>query len=111
MRKVRNDRVGESTINNQGLKMTIIKYNKSNDIDVEFERSTADIPILIEDSFENAVKGNYRSQVTPKAFLGALFSFCDENDTFFYFMEDKRHSALWIYDMLKYRVRNKLKDL
>ena len=37
MRKVRNDRVGESTINNQGLKMTIIKYNKSNDIDVEFE--------------------------------------------------------------------------
>ena len=77
----------------------------------EFERSTADIPILIEDSFENAVKGNYRSQVTPKAFLGALFSFCDENDTFFYFMEDKKHSALWIYDMLKYRVRNKLKDL
>lgn len=77
----------------------------------EFERSTADIPILIEDSFENAVKGNYRSQVTPKAFLGALFSFCDENGTFFYFMEDKKHSALWIYDMLKYRVRNKLKDL
>ena len=77
----------------------------------EFERSTADIPILIEDSFENAVKGNYRSQVTPKAFLGALFSFCDENDTFFYFMEDKKHSALWIYDVLKYRIRNKLKDL
>lgn len=77
----------------------------------EFERSTADIPILIEDSFENAVKGNYRSQITPKAFLGALFSFCDKNSTFFYFMEDKKHSALWIYDMLKYRVRNKLKDL
>ena len=77
----------------------------------EFERSNATIPILIEDDFTNAVKGNYRSQVTPKAFLGALFSFCDKNDTFFYFMEDKRHSALWIYDMLKYRIRNKLKDL
>ena len=77
----------------------------------EFERSNATIPILIEDSFENAVRGNYRSQVTPKAFLGALFSFCDKNKTFFYFMEDKRHSALWIYDVLKYRIRNKLKDL
>lgn len=33
----RDDRVGETNINNQGLKMTIIKYNKYEDIDVEFE--------------------------------------------------------------------------
>ena len=33
----RDDRVGEININNQGLKMTIIKYNKYGDIDVEFE--------------------------------------------------------------------------
>lgn len=30
-------RLGETTINNQGLKMTIIKYNRNDDIDVEFE--------------------------------------------------------------------------
>ena len=77
----------------------------------EYERSSAEIPILIEDNFKNAIEGNYRSQITPKQFLGALFGFCDSNKTFFYFMEDKKHSALWIYDLLKYRIRNKLKEL
>lgn len=77
----------------------------------EFERTRASIPILIEDSFENAVKGNYRSQITPKQFLGALFTFCEKNHTWFYFMEDDKYSALWIYDLLKYNIRNKLKKL
>lgn len=77
----------------------------------EFERSNATIPILIEDSFKNACEGNYRSKVTSKQFLGALFSFCDKNKTFFYFMEDKNLSALWIYDIFKYRIRNILKEI
>ena len=52
----------------------------------EFERTNAKIPILIEDSFKNACTGNYISKVTSKQFLGALFSFCDKYDTFFYFI-------------------------
>lgn len=34
------DRNGEINYNNQGLKMTIVKYNNSHDIDVEFEDGT-----------------------------------------------------------------------
>lgn len=75
----------------------------------EFERTEAKIPILIEDSFENASNGAYRSKVTPKQFLGALFSFTDSNDTYFFFLEDKEFSALWIYDIFKYKIRNMLK--
>lgn len=77
----------------------------------EFERSCAEIPILIEDDFKNAATGNYRSVVTPKQFLGALFSFCRKNKTYFYFMEDKNYSALWIYDLFKYEIRNRLKNI
>ena len=77
----------------------------------EFSRSNAKIPILIEDTFENACSGNYKSKVTSKQFLGALFSFCDKYNTFFYFIGDKRYSALWIYNIFKYRIRNKLKEI
>jgi len=77
----------------------------------EFERSSAEIPILIEDSFKNAATGKYKSTVTPNQFLGALFSFCRKNKTYFYFMEDKNYSALWIYDLFKYEIRNRLKNL
>lgn len=77
----------------------------------EFERSSAEIPILIEDSFKNAVLGEYRSKITSKQFLGSLFSFCRKNKTYFYFMEDKNYSALWIYDLFKYEFRNRLKNL
>lgn len=77
----------------------------------EFERSPAEIPILIEDSFKNAATGKYKSTVTPNQFLGALFSFCRRNKTYSYFMEDKNYSALWIYDLFKYEIRNRLKNL
>lgn len=77
----------------------------------EFSRSNAKIPILIEDTFKNACTENYRSKVTSKQFLGALFSFCDKYDTFFYFIGDKELSALWIYNIFKYHFRNKIKEL
>ena len=77
----------------------------------EFSRTNAKIPILIEDTFKNACTENYRSKVTSKQFLGALFSFCDRYDTFFYFIGDKDFSALWIYNIFKYRMRNILKEL
>ena len=37
MGEVKTNRTGEENINNQGLKMWIIEYRKTNDIDVEFE--------------------------------------------------------------------------
>lgn len=77
----------------------------------EFTRSEALIPLLIEDKFKNAVTQNYRSKVTSKQFLGSLFSFCDRHNTYFYFMEDNQFSALWIYNIFKYHIRNILKNI
>lgn len=37
MEKLRKERIGETSINKQGIKMEIIEYNKSNDIVVKFE--------------------------------------------------------------------------
>ena len=68
MRKVRNDRVGESTINNQGLKMTIIKYNKSNDIDVEFE----DGYISRNKNYDNFLKGMIENKNFPHSTTGKV---------------------------------------
>lgn len=33
----RNDRIGETKLNSDGLKMTIVEYNNANDLDVKFE--------------------------------------------------------------------------
>ena len=75
----------------------------------EFERTEAYIPILIEDKFKNACEGNYISKVTPKQFLGALFTFCERNNTYFYFIENKEYSALWIYNIFKYKLKEFIK--
>lgn len=39
-KNLREERIGETQINNQGLKMTIIEYRNNNDIDVQFEDGT-----------------------------------------------------------------------
>ena len=56
-----NLRIGETNVNNQGLKMTIIKYEKYDDIDVQFEDGT----IVENKSYDHFLKGhiinkNYR---------------------------------------------------
>lgn len=76
----------------------------------EFERSKAHILILMEGSYSDLVEGNFRNKVTPKQALGSLESFCDANDTRCFYI-DKKYSALWIYNIFKYNIRNKLKKL
>lgn len=52
-----NNRVGETTINNQGFKMTILNYRKNNDIDVVFE----DGYISMNKSYYSFLKGSIKN--------------------------------------------------
>ena len=52
------NRVGETNINNQGLKMTIIEYRGANDIDVKFEDGT----IIKNKTYSNFIKRNIKNQ-------------------------------------------------
>lgn len=75
----------------------------------EFERSNADILILIENnSYKDIAKGEYKSKLHPKSFLGLLHSFSDKHNSPFIFL-DKEVSALWIYNTYKYKLKNYLK--
>lgn len=77
----------------------------------EFTRSKASILILIEDNtYRDLAKGNYKSKINPKSFLGLLHSFSDRHNSPFVFM-DKEVSPLWIYNIYKYKVKNLLKTL
>lgn len=76
----------------------------------EFDRTEANILILIEDStYEDIATGNFRSKLTPKQFLGLLHSFSIAHDSPFIFIP-KSSSPLWIYNCFKYYFRNKCKD-
>ncbi|MBP3707096.1 MAG: hypothetical protein J6J36_00565 [Clostridia bacterium] len=50
------DRLGETKLNNQDLKMTIIVYRNSSNIDVQFEDGT----IAEHKSYDNFKKGKIR---------------------------------------------------
>ncbi len=76
----------------------------------EFKRSEAKIYILMEGNYEDLVEHNFQNDVTVKQALGSLASFCDKYDTQCIFIE-KRYSALWIYNVFKYHIRNILKNL
>lgn len=68
--------------------------------------------LIIEDKngMENIIKGKYRSQYQPKAFLGRLTSIQDQylNDTIF---TSSDNTGFEIYRKLYYSVRNFLKEL
>lgn len=53
------DRTGEVRLNNQGLKTTIIRYGKNDDIDIKFE----DGSILFNKQYSNFKRGTYRCPV------------------------------------------------
>ena len=77
----------------------------------EFDRSLADLIIMIEGaSYKDLATHNYKTNLPPKSFLGILHSFCDKNNSSFFFVE-KDYSALFIYNIIKYRVRNILKEV
>lgn len=68
--------------------------------------------LIIEDKngMENIIKGKYRSQYQPKAFLGRLTSIQDQylNDTIF---TSSENTGFEIHRKLYYSVRNFLKEL
>lgn len=76
----------------------------------EFERAEAEIIIVIEGStYKDIAIKNYNSKLTPNQFLGSLHGISDEYSVPFIFI-DKGYSALYIYNLLKYRFRNILKN-
>ena len=76
----------------------------------EFERSNANIQIMIEKStYLDLVAHNYRSKLTPKQILGLLHGFCVSVGSEFIFVEDNV-SPLYIYNCFKYRLKNILKN-
>jgi hypothetical protein len=54
---IKNDRVGETSKNTFGTKMEIVRYNKSNDIDVEFENGY----IVRNTTYGNFIRGAIRN--------------------------------------------------
>lgn len=64
--------------------------------------------LLVEDTYENLITGNYRSQYEPKALLARLMAFEARYGFTTVFM-DKRYVGNFIYHKLKYQVREYLK--
>jgi len=64
--------------------------------------------LLVEDTYENLIKGNYRSQYEPKALLARLKSF-EARYGFTTIFMDKRLSGNFIYHTLYYQAREHLK--
>ena len=60
-----NNRIGETNINNQGLKMTIIEYRNAKDINVQFEDET----IIEHKEYHNFLIGNI---VNPNEYLDGI---------------------------------------
>ena len=76
----------------------------------EFDRTNAKAIILIEnDTYKDLALGKYNSDMNPKSFLGLLHSFSDKHNADFIFI-NKECSALFIYNIFKYRIKNILKQ-
>ena len=79
----------------------------------EMERCKNDngtMVIMIEDaSYDDIVQHNYRSELSPKAFLALLHTIYSRYGIPFIFI-DKKASSFFIYNYLKYFCREWLKD-
>ena len=77
----------------------------------EFDRSKAEIILLVEENnYSDIMNHNFRSKLTSNQYLGLLHSLCDEYKIPFVF-KLKTETPLYIYNVFKYRIRNKLKNL
>ena len=66
--------------------------------------------IMIEDaSYDDIVQHNYRSELSPKAFLALLHTIYSRYGIPFIFI-DKKASSFFVYNYLKYFCREWLKD-
>ena len=77
----------------------------------EFNRTDANVILLIENNtYMDIITHNYNSKLTSNQYMGLLHSLCDEFKIPFIF-KDKKESPLFIYNVFKYRIRNKLKNI
>ena len=77
----------------------------------EFSRTNSDVILLIENNtYMDIITHNYNSKLTSNQYMGLLHSLCDEFKIPFIF-KDKKESPLFIYNVFKYRIRNKLKNI
>jgi len=66
--------------------------------------------LLIENAtYDDIVKGNYRSDYNSKSYLATLHAFNHRYNLEIVFMPDSNQSALWIYSTFMYWFREKLK--
>ena len=67
--------------------------------------------IMIENAtYMDIVQHNYKSDLAPKSFLALLHTIYDRYDVPFIFI-DKEASSLFVYNYLKYYVREWLKNV
>ena len=79
-------------------------------IENEFARSPKTKVLLIENaSYEMLVKGEYRTDLAPKAFWAKLFTFWHRYDVPTYFMPNTRYSGQFIYGYLHYYLRERIR--
>ena len=80
----------------------------------EMERCKKDgglMVIMIEDAtYMDIIQHNYNSELTPKSFLALLHTIYTRYNIPFFFVE-KEVSSLYVYNILKYYVREYLKEL
>lgn len=64
------DRTGETIVNNQGLKATIIKYRNAKDIDIEFEDGYIEKHVIYKNFKDKCIESRFFPTLLGKGFLG-----------------------------------------
>ena len=66
--------------------------------------------LLIEgNTYDDIVKGNYRSEYAAKSYVATLHTFNHRYDLEIMFMPEKEQSGLWIYSTFMYWLRERLR--
>lgn len=66
--------------------------------------------LLIENSsYEDIINGKYNTRYNQKSFLGTLHSFNHKYDLQIMFMQNKAYSAMWMYGVFQYYLRDILR--
>ena len=79
-------------------------------IERELQRHRGNMYMLIEGhSYEDLVKHNYGTKMTPQAFIGSLYSFATRYGVEINYIKDKRYTGHYIAYILYYNVVNAFK--
>ena len=78
-------------------------------IEREFKYKDCEMYLLIEGSYEDMAKGNYRSNYKPKSSLATFHTFVDRYDLKPIFIQDPNFTPVFMFNTFYYYLRNKLK--